>query len=144
MLKDLENKGVLLTPGEYTSHIADFYSTLVAVLVGLFALLTIANVYTMRSSTKQKIEEIALEVKSNSENIVYNKLNELMNDSIQFNENVVSALYGRIEDEIVTSEKLEQVKTSLDNAQSEIRELQECCGKLKEQLASDENVSPNN
>ena len=37
-LKDLESKGVLLNPDEYTSHIAEYYNTLIAFLLGLFVL----------------------------------------------------------------------------------------------------------
>lgn len=45
VLKDLENKGVLLTPNEYTSHISDYYNTLVTTVLGLFVLFSIGSFY---------------------------------------------------------------------------------------------------
>ena len=36
VLKDLESKGVLMNPSEYTSHIASYYNTLIGFLIGLF------------------------------------------------------------------------------------------------------------
>ena len=39
ILKDLESKGVLLNPSEYTSHITEYYNVLISFLLGLFAIL---------------------------------------------------------------------------------------------------------
>ena len=58
ILKDLENKGILLTPGEYTSHISSYYSTLVAFLIGLFVLFTIGSIFSIKITSKKEIEEI--------------------------------------------------------------------------------------
>lgn len=43
ILKDLEDKGLLMTPSEYTSHISSFYSTFVTFLIGLFVLFTMGG-----------------------------------------------------------------------------------------------------
>jgi hypothetical protein len=42
VLRDLESKGVLMNPSEYTSHIASYYNTLIGFLIGLFAIFTFA------------------------------------------------------------------------------------------------------
>lgn len=50
VLRDLESKGVLLNPSEYTSHIADYYNSLIAILLGLFAIFTFGTIYSIKSA----------------------------------------------------------------------------------------------
>ena len=54
VLKDLESKGVLLNPSEYTSHIADYYNTLIAFLLGLFVIFTFGTIYSIKSTSKKE------------------------------------------------------------------------------------------
>ncbi len=54
MLKDLESKGVLLSPSEYTSHIADYYNALIAFLLGLFAIFTFGAIYSIKYTSKKR------------------------------------------------------------------------------------------
>lgn len=44
VLRNLEAKGVLMNPGEYTSHIASYYKTLIGFLIGLFAIFTLGTI----------------------------------------------------------------------------------------------------
>lgn len=54
MLQDLESKGVLLSPSEYTSHIADYYNVLIAFLLGLFAIFTFGTIYSIKAASKKR------------------------------------------------------------------------------------------
>lgn len=102
VLKDLENKGLLLTPGEYTSHISSYYSTLVTFLIGLFVLFTVGSIYSIKITSKKEIEDIKNELDNRESKIqdklksnIRDSLNELLRDSISFKESVINALYGR-------------------------------------------------
>jgi hypothetical protein len=63
VLRDLEEKGILLTPQEYTSHISGYYSTLVAFLIGLFVLFTVGSIYGTRITSRNEIEEAKNNIK---------------------------------------------------------------------------------
>ena len=108
VLKDLESKGVLMNPSEYTSHIASYYNTLIGFLIGLFAIFTFGTIYSIKYASKKEIEEIKSDIdnhktatKGELKQDIVNSLNELMRDSISFKDSCISALYGRIEDEIL-------------------------------------------
>jgi hypothetical protein len=100
VLKDLEKKGVLLTPQEYTSHISSYYSTLVAFLIGLFVLFTIGSIYGVRITSRREMEEAKDEIRKE----LKKSLADELKDSKAFYENIVSDILGRIEDDIVTKE----------------------------------------
>lgn len=53
VLRDLESKGVLLN-SEYTSHITDYYNSLITILLGLFAIFTFGTIYSIKSASKKK------------------------------------------------------------------------------------------
>ena len=58
VLKDLESKGILMSPSEYTSHIASYYNTLIGFLIGLFAVFTFGSIYSIKYASQKEIEEI--------------------------------------------------------------------------------------
>jgi hypothetical protein len=64
VLNDLESKGVLLDPGEYTSHIAEYYNTLISFLLGLFAIFTFGTIYSIKTASKKEIDEIKTDIKN--------------------------------------------------------------------------------
>lgn len=127
ILKDLEDKGLLLTPSEYTSQISSYYSTLVAFLIGLFVLFTIGSIYSIRITSKKEIEDAKGDLDNRESKIkealkdnIQKSLSELLKDSISFNENVVTAIYGRLEDEIVTQKDIENIENKLQTIQENI------------------------
>lgn len=117
MLKDLESKGLLLNPSEYTSHIADYYNTLIAFLLGLFVIFTFGTIYSIKSTSKKEIDDIKTDIDNHKlktdemlkKNIV-ESLNELMRDSISFKDSCINALYGRIEDEVLKQEDKDAIE----------------------------------
>lgn len=141
VLKDLELKGVLLNPAEYTSHISSFYNSLIAVLVGMFVIFSIGSVYVMKSTSKREIEDLKQEVKNETRNHILEQLNNLLNDSIAFQETTVTALYGRIEDDIVTSDQMEAVESTIEKLQNDIQLLYDSVNEIEEHLAASETIS---
>lgn len=69
VLKDLESKGVLLNPNEYTSHIAEYYNTLISFLLGLFAIFTFGTIYSIKFASKKEIDEIKTDINNHKEKI---------------------------------------------------------------------------
>lgn len=147
VLNDLENKGLLLTPHEYTSRISNYYTTLVAFLIGLFVLFTIGSIYSIRLTSRKEIEDAKRDLDNREEEIkkelkknIQNSLSELLKDSISFKETIVSAIYGRIEDELVTRADKENVDNKLLKMQEDIDLLYESVTELSEQESSKEEI----
>lgn len=143
VLRDLESKGVLLSPADYTSHISSFYNSLIAVLVGMFVIFSIGSVYVMRATSKREIEDLKQEVKNETRTHILEQLNNLLNDSIAFQETTITALYGRIEDGIVTSDQMETVESTIEKLQNDIQLLYDSFTEIEEHLAANETISEN-
>lgn len=147
VLRDLESKGVLLNPSEYTSHITDYYNSLIAILLGLFAIFTFGTIYSIKSASKKEIDDIKTDienhkVRTNAElkqNIV-GALSELMRDSISFKDTCINALYGRIEDEILRHEDKEAIDNRILKLESDIKLLFEAYENLEEEKSSNQEI----
>ena len=147
VLRDLESKGVLLNPSEYTSHITDYYNSLIAILLGLFAIITFGTIYSIKSASKKEIDDIKTDienhkVRTNAElkqNIV-GALSELMRDSISFKDTCINALYGRIEDEILRHEDKEAIDNRILKLESDIKLLFEAYDNLEEEKSSNQEI----
>jgi hypothetical protein len=121
VLKDLENKGILLTPQEYTSHISSYYSTLVAFLIGLFVLFTVGSIYGIRITSRREIEE----AKDNMREELKASLSKELKDSKSFYENIISDILGRIEDDIVTKSDKSSIEKNIDDITHKQIEIEE-------------------
>ena len=147
VLRDLESKGVLLNPSEYTSHITDYYNSLIAILLGLYAIFTFGTIYSIKSASKKEIDDIKTDienhkVRTNAElkqNIV-GALSELMRDSISFKDTCINALYGRIEDEILRHEDKEAIDNRILKLESDIKLLFEAYDNLEEEKSSNQEI----
>ena len=147
VLRDLESKGVLLNPSEYTSHITDYYNSLIAILLGLFAIFTFGTIYSIKSASKKEIDDIKTDienhkVRTNAElkqNIV-GALSELMRDSISFKDTCINGLYGRIEDEILRHEDKEAIDNRILKLESDIKLLFEAYDNLEEEKSSNQEI----
>lgn len=64
VLRDLENKGLLLSPVEYTSHLSSFYNGLIAFLIGIFVIFTIGGIVAVRFISRREIEEAEQEIRN--------------------------------------------------------------------------------
>ena len=147
VLSDLEKKGILLNPSEYTSHVADYYNTLIAFLLGLFGLLSIGTIFSIKYMSKKEIEEIRLDISKHKQDTknelkqeIVSSLNELMRDSISFKESCINALYGRIEDEILKQEDLKNIDNKIHNIEKDINLLFEFYDNLEEEKSSKQEI----
>jgi hypothetical protein len=118
VLQDLENKGVLLTPQEYTSHIADYYNTLVGFLIGLFVLFSFLSFWSIKSSAQKDIEEAKTKMKEEFEKAKETTKKELIDDlkdSQSFISSLIEKIIGHIEDDIVTKADKELIDKNIDD-----------------------------
>ena len=147
VLRDLEAKGVLMNPGEYTSHIASYYNTLIGFLIGLFAIFTFGTIYSIKYASKKEIDEIKSDIDSHKtatkgelKQDIVNSLNDLMRDSISFKDSCINALYGRIEDEILRHEDKEVIDDKILKIEENIKLLFEAYDQLEEEKASNQEI----
>lgn len=147
-LKDLENKGLLLTPADYTSHISSFYNGLIAFLIGIFVLFTVGGILAVRFTSKREIEEIKQDVKNDTREHIITQLQTMMKDSRAFQETTLNSLTGRFEDRIITREQLEEVEASIEDVKRDIERhkdsidmLYEYYNEFEDLRASNENIS---
>lgn len=148
VLRDLENKGLLLTPADYTSHISSFYNGLIAFLIGIFVLFTVGGIYALRFTSKREVEDFKQEIKNETREHILIQLQAMMNDSSSFKETTLNALTGRFEGKIVTPEQLEEIdkilekiKEDLSMHKESIDMLYEYYNDFEEQKASNENIT---
>lgn len=146
-LKDLESKGVLLNPDEYTSHIAEYYNTLIAFLLGLFVLFTIGSIYSLKSAYKKELDDINSDidkfknkVKVELKKDIVDSLNELMRDSISFKESCINALYGRIEDAVINHDDKEIIDERISKLEEDIKLLYESFDDISESKTSNQEL----
>jgi hypothetical protein len=147
VLRDLESKGVLMNPSEYTSHIASYYNTLIGFLIGLFAIFTFGTIYSIKYASKKEIEEIKSDInnhklatKGELKQDIVDSLNELMRDSISFKDSCINALYGRIEDEILRHEDKEVIDNKILKIEENIKLLFEAYDQLEEDKSSTQEI----
>ena len=147
MLKDLESKGLLLNPSEYTSHIADYYNTLIAFLLGLFVIFTFGTIYSIKSTSKKEIDDIKTDIDNHKlktdemlkKNIV-ESLNELMRDSISFKDSCINALYGRIEDEVLKQGDKDAIENRIMKIEEDIKLLYNAYEEIDEKKSSEQEI----
>lgn len=147
VLNDLESKGVLLNPGEYTSHIAEYYNTLISFLLGLFAIFTFGTIYSIKTASKKEIDEIKTDINNHKEKIntelkksIVESLSELMKDSISFKDTCINALYGRIEDEVLRHEDKEVIDNRMLKLEEDVKLLFETYNELEEDKSSNQEI----
>jgi hypothetical protein len=142
VLQDLENKGVLLTPQEYTSHIAYYYNTLVGFLIGLFVLFSFLSFWSIKSTAQKDIEEAKTKMKEDFEKAketIKKELIDDLKDSKLFNDSIINGILGRVEDGILsTTEPLVKRIDNLDKDIKFIYELESVNDKLDEKASKSE------
>lgn len=120
VLKDLENKGILLTPHEYTSHIISYYNTLVGLLIGLFILFSFVSFWNIKNTAKKDVAD-AVEA-------VEKKLSDSLIKSVPFMEGIKDGIIGRIQDNLITKADKQIIDKNLDDI-------------MRKQIVLEENVN---
>lgn len=131
-LVDLEEKGLLLNPSEYTSHISNYYSGLIAFLIGIFVVFTISGIFAIRLTSKREFDELKQELTASTQEHIIVQLQKMIADSRAFQETTIEALTGRIEDKIVTHDKLEEVENLVEDISTKLSKLEENINMLYE------------
>jgi large-conductance mechanosensitive channel len=125
VLQDLESKGVLLTPQEYTSHIVDYYNTLIGFLIGLFVLFSFVSFFSIKNTAQKDIEEAKTKMKEDFEKAKETTKKELIDDlkdSQSFISSLIEKIIGHIEDDLVTKTDKELVDKNLEEiAQKQVK-----------------------
>lgn len=148
VLRDLENKGLLLSPVEYTSHLSSFYNGLIAFLIGIFVIFTIGGIVAVRFISRREIEEAEQEIRNETRGHILSQLSSMMNDSKSFQETTLNALTGRFEDRIIRQEQIDAVEASIEELKKITSDLKENIDFLYENFidiedsrAAQENIS---
>ncbi len=125
VLHSLETRGLLTTPDQYANNIASYYNTFVAFLTILFVVFSFVSYFSIKNVSKKEIEtnvEVALK--------------DMLRDSISFRETVLNSIYGKFEENFVSTEdfsseikdielQLEKIKGLLDIDDNDTEESEE-------------------
>lgn len=103
IIKELETKGILLTPDEYTSHIVSFYNSLIACLIGTLIVFSFLGYFSMKSKMKEQIQE---------------SLEDMMRDSKKFESTILENVYGRATEDFVQVEDFDNLKKDIQGLKS--------------------------
>lgn len=108
-IEELKSKGILLTPQEYTAHIESFYNNIIAILVALLAVFSLATYLHLRFLAKDEILKQVKDVLKSSpeiETIIRENIDGKISDVV----------YDAIDNEIVTKSDLKsEIKKELDH-----------------------------
>lgn len=122
-LNVLRNKGVLLTPSEYTSNLADYYNTIISVLLGAFVLFGVFTYFQLRVTVRRDIE-------SHLNDYIENSLEfrERLKKSVtvNFDENYVSYdVFLNIFGKEASQDNLKQLFTDVQLLKEELQDLKD-------------------
>lgn len=110
-IKELEAKGILLTPQEYTSNISSYYNTLISFLIALFFVFSFIGYFAIRTQSKKDIQD---------------KLDDMLDDSIKFRTETIKSVMGIIGGTFATKEDIdemrEEIRGETEASLDEIRE----------------------
>ena len=113
LLNQMHQKGILMTPSEYTGHLATYYDTLVAFLSILFVLFSVIGYFGIRNISRKEVAQVAKDV---------------LSDSYELKTGLKTMIMGEIDENMVLAEDYE----------TDMQQLQE---KLNECVEKVENLS---
>ncbi len=108
LLKEMEAKGILLTPSEYTSQISSFYNTIITFLIFLFALFSFIGYYSIRLLSKKDVQKT---------------IEDMLDDSVRFREQTTQSITAVISDTFATKDELDQLRNATDLSLRDIRSI---------------------
>ena len=92
IIHELENKGIIITPQEYTNHISNYYNTILTFLVSLFVIFSVVTYFHLKYVAEEKI------VKS---------VKELIINSYEVKDTIRDTIRGLADDEYIGNEEME-------------------------------------
>lgn len=122
-LRDLEDKGLLLTPSDYTSHISSFYSTLVAVLVGIFVLFSFLSFFIIRENSNRQVKEIKDNLDEEISTKILAILTGKVRDSKEFHELIHAGVESYVKGSVAKQEDVEAIQNMMEAHNNSLAEL---------------------
>ena len=92
LLNQMHQKGILMTPSEYTGHLATYYDTLVAFLAILFVLFSVIGYFGIRNISRKEVAQVAKDV---------------LSDSYELKTGLKTMIMGEIDENMVNAEDYE-------------------------------------
>lgn len=92
IIHELENKGIIITPQEYTNHISNYYNTILTFLVSLFVIFSVVTYFHLKYVAEEKI------IKS---------VKELIINSYEVKDTIRNIIRGLADDEYIGNEEME-------------------------------------
>jgi hypothetical protein len=105
LMQELENKGVLLTPQEFTNNIVSYYNTAITILVFLFILFSVISYFQIKVISTKQVQE---------------SLEQGLKDSITLRELLINAFSGQADDKYSTKDELQEIKDQISDLLDEI------------------------
>lgn len=135
ILKEMRDKGELLTAEEFAARVTSYYDTLVAALGTMFLLFTIATYFSTKQAFENKFESKEKDIDRKRDQIerdlgnkLRKELQSMLRDSRSFREELVDAIKGNIDGQFVTYEKF-------DDLENYIKDISETQKDLMTQMA---------
>ena len=126
LLNQLHQKGVLMTPSEYTGHLATYYDTLVAFLAILFVLFSVIGYFGIQNISRKEVAQVAKDV---------------LNDSYELKTGLKTMIMGEIDENMVLVEDyqtgIQQLEEKLDECVAEVEKLKASSSPKKEEKIID-------
>ena len=106
LLKSMRDKGVLLTPAEYTNNMISYYNTLIAFLAIFFVVFTVFGYIAIRSQSKKEIKEEA---------------RDILLDSATFRKDVIETIKGDFDQAYLSHEEYDGMLKTLQEDMATIK-----------------------
>ena len=110
LLNSMRNKGVLLTPAEYTNNMISYYNTLIAFLAIFFVVFTVFGYIVIRSQSKKEIKEEA---------------RDILLDSATFRKDVIETIRGDFDQAYLSHEEYDEMLNTMQEAIASLKNSQE-------------------
>jgi hypothetical protein len=110
LFNSMRNKGVLLTPAEYTNNMISYYNTLIAFLAIFFVVFTVFGYIAIRSQSKKEIKEEA---------------RDILLDSATFRKDVIETIRGDFDQAYLSHEEYDEMLNTMQEAIASLKNCQE-------------------
>ena len=126
VIHELEDKGILLTPQEYTNNISNYYNTIITILVALFILFSFVTYTHLKYVAEEQIQE---------------RLKKLLTTSEEVKNIIRRTISGFADEQYIKREDLDNyINEQIQNMSRRIDYLEE---RLDEGVDDDMTITPN-
>ncbi len=140
-LKEMRESGQLLTADEFASRITSYYDILVGTLGTLFIVFTFSTYFSMKNTFERKFDDKADEIdnkdkefkealekkmedfKKDLKEKMREELKELLRDSRQARAEIVEAVTGHVEENLVSREDFETISNVMEGIERKQKDI---------------------